>query len=78
LDTILVPADGPPLPHALAAELSTAHGSRLRCVRDDTVTTAAAAIGAGLIVTGDVRAAAHIARVAPCSVLVTRAELGGS
>jgi nucleotide-binding universal stress UspA family protein len=72
LDTVLVGCGSAPIAHARAAALAAAHGSELSSVRAETITTAAAAIGAGLIVLADDAAAPHQARIAPCSVLVVR------
>ena len=68
-EVIDLAAGGTPLATTLAAHLAAEHGSELRTIAQG---TAAAAIGCGLVVTGDDVVGARIAREAPCSVLIVR------
>lgn len=69
---ILVSAGDEPAAHLAGAQVALDHGSELHTVQPACIATAAAAIGAGLIVTADDGMAAQIARAASCSVLVVR------
>jgi nucleotide-binding universal stress UspA family protein len=71
-DVIDLAAGSSPLTTLIAAHLAAEHGSELRTVLPAHAAAAAAAIGCGLVVTGDGADGARIAREAPCSVLIIR------
>jgi nucleotide-binding universal stress UspA family protein len=74
LGTVLIAADGPPAVQAWAAHLAGERGAEVRTAPTAAIVAAAEAIGCGLIVIGDGALAAHVARAAPCSVLVVRSQ----
>jgi nucleotide-binding universal stress UspA family protein len=76
-DVIDLAAGSSPLTTLIAAHLAAGHGSELQTVSPAHLATAAAAIGCGLVVTGDGADGARIAREAPCSVLVVRERRDG-
>ena len=71
-DVVDLTAGGSPRATIAAARLAAGHGSEIRTILPGTAATAAAAIGCGLVVTGDGAEGARIAREAPCSVLIVR------
>jgi hypothetical protein len=74
LGTVLIAGDGPPAVQAWATHLADEHETEVRTAPTAEIVAAAATIACGLIVIGDGALAAHVARAAPCSVLVARSQ----
>jgi len=72
LDTILVASDGPRQAELWAADLAGEHGAKVCTAPTAEIVAAGETFGCGLIVIGEGAIAAHVARAAPCSVLVAR------